>query len=168
MSSPLENITVNEVMSLVVYSMSPENTAAEAYGLMRAKRLGGLTVVENGKLVGIVTHFDFKKVAFEKRQKTKIREIMSTNLITASPDEKVSAAMQKMTNNRIMRMAVVSSTGALVGFLALSDIERAVKILRNRKLDSPQAISCPNCKAPLPLTISRTVTCQHCGHVSSV
>ncbi len=168
MSLPLENITVKEIMSLVVYSTSPDNTVAEAYGLLRGKRVGGLTVLENGKLVGFVTHFDFKKVAFEKRQKTKIREIMSTHLITASPDEKASDAMQKMTINRIIRMAVVSNSGGLVGFLALSDIERAVKTLRNRKLNIPQSIKCPNCNAPLPLTISRTLTCQHCGHISSV
>lgn len=168
MSSPLENITVSEVMSLVVYSTSPDNTVAEAFGLLHGKHLGGLPVIENGRLVGIVTHKDFRQVDFNNRNKTKVKDIMSKQVITAQPDEKVSAAMEKMTNRRIMRMPVVTSNGNLVGFLALSDIERAVKILRNRKLDSPQAINCPNCKAPLPITISRTVTCQHCGHISSV
>lgn len=167
-SSPLEKIAVKEVMSLVVYSTSPENTVAEAYGLLRGKRLGGLPVIENGNVVGIVTQKDFKKVTLDKRYKTKVKDIMSKQVVTSLPDDKVSTAMEKMTNNRIMRIPVVSSTGALVGFLALSDIERAVKILRNRKLSSPQSIKCPNCGAPLAVNLSRTVICQHCGHVSSV
>ena len=58
MSSVLKQITVAEVMSIKIYPISPDRTVAQAYGLMRAKRLGGLPVVENGNLVGIVTHND--------------------------------------------------------------------------------------------------------------
>jgi CBS domain-containing protein len=168
LSSVLANITVAEVMSIVVYSVSPEKTVAEAYGLLRGKHLGGLPVLENGKLVGIVTHLDVKRVDFSKRLKTKVKDVMSKKVVTVPPDEKVSTALAKMTELRIMRMPVVSSTGALVGFLAASDIERAVKTFRNRKLDVPQAIKCPNCSAPLEITINRVVTCEHCGHTSSV
>jgi CBS domain-containing protein len=168
MSSPLANIAVNEVMSLVPYSISPENTVSQAYGLMRHKRLGGLPVLEDGALVGVVTRTDIKKVSFEKAQKIKVKEIMSNKPITVYQEEKLSAALEKMTNLHVGRVPVIAITGSLVGWLSLIDIERAAKILRNRKMDSPQAINCPNCKAPLPLTISRTVTCQHCGHVSSV
>ncbi|MGD0405704.1 MAG: CBS domain-containing protein [Candidatus Bathyarchaeia archaeon] len=168
MSSVLANITVAEVMSIVVYSISPEKTVAEAYGLLRGKHLGGLPVLENGNLVGIITHNDAKGVDFNKRLKTKVKDIMTKKVVTVLPDEKVSTALEKMTKLRIMRVPVVSSTGALVGFLALSDIERAVKTLRNRKLDAPQAIKCPICGGSLAVTISRTVTCEHCGHVLSV
>ncbi len=168
MSSVLANIPVSEVMSLVVYSVSPEKTVYEAYGLLRGKHLGGLPVLENGKLVGIITHNDAKGVDINKRLKTKVKDIMTKKVVTVLPDEKVSTALEKMTKLNIMRAPVVSSTGALVGFLALSDVERAVKILRNRKLDSPQAIKCPNCGGLLAITLSRTITCQHCGHVLSV
>ena len=168
MSSVLANITVAEVMSIVVYSISPEKTVAEAYGLLRGKHLGGLPVLENGNLVGIITHNDAKGVDFNKRLKTKVKDIMTKKILTVLPDEKVSTALEKMSELRIMRMPVVSSKGSLVGFLALSDIERAVKTLRNRKLDAPQTIKCPNCSAPLAVTINRRVTCEHCGHVSSV
>ena len=90
MSSPLERITVSEVMSLVVYSTSPDNTVAEAYGLLHGKHLGGLPVTENGKLVGIITHKDFKQVNFDNRNKTKVKDIMSKEVITTQPDERVS------------------------------------------------------------------------------
>jgi CBS domain-containing protein len=168
MSSPLANITVNEVMSLVPYSISSENTVSQAYGLMRHKRLGGLPVVENGNLIGVITRIDIKKVNLDEAQKTKVRDVMSKNPITVCQDEKVSVALEKMTNLHVSRMPVMSSTGSLVGWLSLSDIEKAAKILRSRKLDTPQSIKCPECGASLPFTISRTVTCQHCGKISSI
>ena len=168
MSTPLANIAVNEVMSLVPYSISPENTVSQAYGLIQHKHLGGLPVLENGALIGIITRTDIKKVGFDKAQKTKVRDVMSKNPITVYQDERVSAALEKMTNQHVGRMPVISSTGSLVGWLSLSDIEKAAKILRNRKMDSPQTINCPKCGAPLPLTISHIVTCQHCGHISSL
>lgn len=163
MSSPLANITVNEVMSLVPYSISPEVTVSQAYGLMRHKHLGGLPVIENGALVGVITRTDIKKVDIERTQKTKVNEIMSKQPITVYQEEKVSAALERMTNLHVRRAPVISTTGSLVGWLSLSDIEKAAQILRNRKISK-----CPICGATLPLTISRTVTCQHCDNISNV
>lgn len=168
MSAILANINVSEIMSVVAYPISSENTVYQAYGLMKRKHLGGLPVLENGELVGVITQTDVKKIDFNSRQKTKVKDIMSKKPITIGSDEKVSVALEKMTKLRIGRMPVVSAPGSLVGWLSLSDIERAVKIIRNRKLDTPQGKNCPHCNAPLPVTISRTITCQHCGNTVSV
>ena len=164
MSALLTNIPVSEIMSVVVYPVSSDNTVSQAYGLMRGKHLGGLPVLENGRLVGVVTRADIKKVDLGKREKTKVKDIMSNKPVTVFSDDKVSTALEKMTKLRIGRMPVMSSTGSLVGWLSLTDIERAVKILRYRKVGTPQGKNCPHCSAPLPITISRTVTCQHCGN----
>jgi len=73
MSSVLKQITVSEVMSIKIYPISPDRTVAQAYGLMRKKRLGGLQVVENDNLVGMVTRYDVKRVQFRDRTNLKVR-----------------------------------------------------------------------------------------------
>jgi len=168
MSSVLKQITVAEVMSINIYTISPERTVAQAYGLMRVKRLGGLPVIENGNLVGIVTHNYAKGVKFRDRAKTKVRDIMTKQVVTILPDEKVSTALERMSELRIGRMPVVSKTGALVGFLARSDIDKASKTLRYRNLNSPESIKCPRCSAPLPITLNRVAVCEHCRETVSL
>jgi CBS domain-containing protein len=168
MSSHLTNITVNEIMSLVPYSISPENSVYHAYGLMYRKRFGGLPVIENGVLVGVITRTDIKKNDSHNMREIKIKDIMSNKPITVYQTEKVSVALEKLTNCRIGGMPVLSDSNSLVGWISLSDIERAARTLRNKKINAVQTINCPNCTAPLPSAIYRTVTCQHCGHMLSI
>jgi len=147
MSALLTNIRVSEIMSVVVYPISSDNSVYQAYGLMKGKHLGGLPVLENGELVGVITRADVKKIDFSKREKTKVKDIMSKKPITIGSDEKVSTALEKMTKLRIGRVPVISNKGSLVGWLSLSDIERAVKILRYRKVGTPQGKNCPHCNS---------------------
>ena len=133
MSSILANLTVSETMSVIPYPTFPENTVADAYNLMRKKHLGGLPVVENGNLIGIITRKDVKKLDYKKAEKTKVKEVMTKKVITIMPHKKVSVALQKMTDLGVMRLPVVSQTGSLVGVLTLTDIDRARKILESKK-----------------------------------
>ena len=128
MPNLLANIPVSKVMS-VVYPTSPENTVSKAYGLMQGKHLDGLPVVENSELVGVITRSDINKIDFSQREKTKVKDIMSKQPITIGSEEKVSAALEKMTKLKIGKLPVISTTGALVGWLSLGDIDTAVKTL---------------------------------------
>ena len=168
MSSALANITVAEVMSIKVHSISSDKTVEQAYNLMNARGFGGLPVVDDEKLAGIITRKDVGNIKFEKRAKTKVKDVMTKQVLTTVPEEKVSIVLEKMSELRVMRMPVISKTGALIGVITLADIDKASKTLKNRKFDEPTILKCPNCSAPLAITINRTVTCQHCGHVLSV
>ena len=55
MSSVLANITVAEIMSIKVHSISSGKTVEQAHNLMEAGGFGGLPVVDDGKLAGIIT-----------------------------------------------------------------------------------------------------------------
>ena len=128
MPNLLANIPVSKIMS-VVYPTSSENTVSKAYGLMQGKHLDGLPVVENSELVGVITRSDINKIDFSQREKTKVKDIMSKQPITIGSEEKVSAALEKMTKLKIGKLPVISTTGALVGWLSLGDIDTAVKTL---------------------------------------
>jgi len=92
-SEILEQIDVSGLMSIKIYSISLDKTVEYAKKLMQSKHFGGLPVVENGKLVGIVTHKDISKVQLGKRSKTKVGDIMTKEVVTISVDEKASTAL---------------------------------------------------------------------------
>jgi IMP dehydrogenase len=167
MSDILKDIAVSELMSIKLYSISPYKTVEYANNLMKSKHFGGLPVVEENKLVGIITIKDVAKVDIGKRSKSKVKDIMTKDVVTISQEEKASTAFEKMSTLRVMRIPVVSNTGALVGMVTLTDLDRAIKTLNHRKLGEGNTLMCSNCHAPLSVTLNRTVKCEHCGYVTS-
>jgi len=167
-SDILKQIAVSELMSIKVFSISSNKTVEYAKKLMQSKHFGGLPIVEDGKLVGIVTHKDISKVQLGRRNKTKVKDIMTKQVVTIFMDEKASTALEKMSELRVMRMPVISNSGALVGIITLTDIDKASKKLQKRQLSTPKALLCPRCGAPLKITINRTVRCEYCGEITSL
>jgi len=169
MSSVLNQLPVSEVMSIKVYSVSPDEPIEHALNLMRAKHFGGLAVVENGKVAGIITRKDIHEIDISKRDRTHVRDVMKTQILTTTPDEKVSVALEKMAKLRIMRMPVISKTGALIGIITLTDIDRASKQLQNKTFTPAlKGLKCSSCGAPLKLTLGNVATCEYCGQATPV
>ena len=127
MSSVLANITVAEIMSIKVHSISSDKTVEQAHNLMEARGFGGLPVVDDGKLAGIITRKDIRNIEFEKRAKTKVKDVMTKQVLTTVPEERVSIILEKMLKRKVGRMPVVSKTGALVGMVTLADMDKASK-----------------------------------------
>ena len=138
-------------------------TVATAYNLMRGKRIAGVPVVENNKLVGIVTRADVKKINIGKRRATQVKDIMTKEPITIFQDEKVSIAFDKLTKRNIHGLLVVSRNGALVDYVTNTDIEKALRTLKKRVLNTPEGLNCPFFGGKLPLILYRVGVCQHCG-----
>jgi len=102
-------------------TISPNKTVSDAKWLFHVHRIGGLPVVEDGKLIGIFTLADLKK---GRAGTTKIRAVMTPNPVVVHADEKLGEVFDKMADNRIGRIPVVSSDGkTLVGLVSLSDIQ---------------------------------------------
>ena len=150
-------------MSIKVYTISPEQTVEQARNLMYRKHFGGLPVVDDKKLVGIVTLKDVNNIQVEKHEKTKIKDIMVKQVVTISPNDNLSNALEKMSKIRVIRLPVVSGSNVLLGVITLTDIEKASKKLQNKKLSSSKPHKCTSCGAPLKMTISHTVKCAYCG-----
>ena len=115
------------------YSLKPSNTLEDARHLMEDKGISGILVTEeNGKLVGILTTRD---IVLEENGVVKISELMSKDLITASPDISIEEAQEILKKNRIEKLPLVDSNGFLKGLITSKDIIKS-KILPDSSKDS--------------------------------
>lgn len=115
-------------------TVPPTMTVSEATNLMKNSKFRRLPVVENGKLVGIVTDRDLRAVApspatslsvFEINHllaKMLIREIMKTSVITIGVGATIEEAALLMYTNKIGGLVVVDANGAVAGIITETDI----------------------------------------------
>lgn len=113
-----------EIMSAKVKTAERSTTLREVAGLMRDGDVGALPVVEDGKLVGIVTDRDIviRAVAEGKDGSTPIGEAMTTEIFYVRPDDFVFEAIRLMGDKQVRRIPVVGDDGALAGIIAMADI----------------------------------------------
>ena len=107
-----------------VDTVSPDETVYNALALMAEKEIGALVVVENDKMVGILSERDYaRKVILKGKssRKTRVREIMTSDVIHVSPDQKVGKCLSLMTKKRIRHMPVLEKD-RLVGLLTIEEI----------------------------------------------
>jgi CBS domain-containing protein len=111
-----------------VWSIDTDASVYEALQIMAEKNLGALVVLEDGKLAGIMSERDYaRKVILLDRgsRETKVREIMTSDLITVSPADSVAECMRLMTEHRIRHLPVVED-GALGGIVSIGDAVKGV------------------------------------------
>lgn len=111
-----------------VFDINPDNSVFEAIEKMADKNIGALVVVEDGKLVGIITERDYRnKVILKGRtsKTTKVKEIMSSDPITIEPSDSVETCMALMTNRKFRHLPVLEE-GRLCGVISIGDLVKAV------------------------------------------
>jgi CBS domain-containing protein len=107
-------------------TVKPDATLGEVATLMKQEDCGSIPVVDDGRLVGIVTDRDIviRAVAAGKDPKTvRVSEVMSADPVTVGPDEKIDRARKVMADRQIRRLPVVED-GALVGIIVTAQIAR--------------------------------------------
>jgi CBS domain-containing protein len=121
--------SIKDVMTRDVRACEPNATVVEAAKVMAQEDVGPVPIVEDGRLVGIVTDRDIVvRVVAEGRDPnaTTVKEIASTNLVTVSPDDDLDQALNRLAENQVRRLPVVEG-GRLVGIVAQADIARLGK-----------------------------------------
>ncbi|MHC1599564.1 MAG: CBS domain-containing protein [Candidatus Methanospirareceae archaeon] len=116
---PLRDVMVQEVVK-----GDRDLTVLEAAKLMRKGKVDSIIVVDHGEPVGIVTEGDIISELVSKDIKpstVKLKDIMTTPLVTASPNDRLSDIAKKMARERIRKIPVVDD-GKLVGIVADVDI----------------------------------------------
>lgn len=99
-----------------------------AIELMCEKNIGGLLICENGKLLGIFTERDYARKLILKGKSSKdtaIGDLMTSNLITVTPDTSVDDCMRVMTGRKIRHLPVLDNN-ELVGLISIGDVVRFV------------------------------------------
>ena len=118
---------VSELMTREPASVGPDSTLGEAATLMKQEDCGSLPVVEERRLVGIITDRDIvvRAIAAGKDAKTtRVADVMSADPITVRPDDDVDHAEHEMRERQVRRLPVVDD-GRLVGMLVTAHIARA-------------------------------------------
>jgi len=103
-----------------IWRVSTKTLVYDAIALMAEKKIGALLVIDEGKLVGMLSERDYtRKVTLRGKssRETLVREIMSSPVIHVSSHETVGEVMSLMTDHRIRHMPVVSGS-RLVGGMA--------------------------------------------------
>ena len=108
----------------VIFSVEPTEMVYRAIELMCEKNIGGLLIVENGKLVGIFTERDYARKLILKGKSSKdtqIKDLMTSNLVTVTPDTSIDDCMRVMTGRKIRHLPVLEK-GELVGIISIGDV----------------------------------------------
>ena len=111
-----------------IFWVEPETPVLEAIRAMAAHHVGALLVMQGEALRGIVSERDYaRKVILLGRSSadTPVRDIMSSPVITVSPDTSVQTCMQLMTDKRVRHLPVVDEA-RVVGMVSIGDLVKAV------------------------------------------
>jgi len=128
---------VKDWMSKDPITINDDTSMMKAIHLMKQNRFRRLPVLQEGRLVGIVSDRDLKEASPSKAttldvhelyyllSELQVKDIMSRDPITVAPDDTVEHAAQLMLENTISGLPVTDEKGAVVGILTQSDVFRA-------------------------------------------
>lgn len=112
----------------VVVTVGPDLPVQEAMGVLVENGIGALVVVD-GKLRGIITERDLLRHGAEDVNRlatSRVRELMTTEVITASPDAHIEQVMDTMVDRRIRHLPIMEE-GTLVGIISIGDVVNALR-----------------------------------------
>lgn len=125
---------VVDIMTKDPLTVTPVETVGQADDLMNTNKIRQLPVVQGKDLVGIVTDRDIRSFlsgslleSIEVREKalnTEVREIMTSEPITVSPDDDLQEAVELMIDEKIGGIPVVDDPEGLVGIVTYVDVLR--------------------------------------------
>ena len=107
-----------------VYSIAPEVTVYEALEQMADKDIGALVVMDGSDVVGVLSERDYARKVFlqgRSSREMKVREIMSSPVVTVNLKTTVDECMYRMTDKRCRHLPVVEE-GRIVGVVSIGDL----------------------------------------------
>jgi len=111
-----------------LYAVEPEDPVLEAIRQMADHHVGALLVMRGTELQGIISERDYaRKVILHGRSsaETPVWEIMSSPVITVTPNQTVQDCMHLMTERRVRHLPVVDG-GRVIGMISIGDLVKAV------------------------------------------
>ncbi len=111
-----------------IWSIDPDASVYDAIAMMADKEVGALVVLEDNSLVGVLSERDYaRKVVLQGRSSkdTKIRDIMTSRVAYARPDQSVEDCMAMMTDMRIRHLPVMDGD-ELIGIISIGDLVKAI------------------------------------------
>src|SRR5690606_5798807 len=123
---PLRHLLLHKNQHLI--TIGKDATVYEALKLLMEHNISAILVADGANLSGIFTERDYaRKIALQRKtsKEVKLSEVMTTNLITVSPDNSVESCMQIMTNTHIRHLPVMENQ-QLIGIISIGDFVKFV------------------------------------------
>ncbi len=121
-------VTVKDILAQKgagVLVTTPATTVLDAADMMNERGTGSVLVVEEGALVGIFTERDLmRRVVAVRRDPaaTALREVMTTALVTCTPDASLADCGALMSERRIRHLPVLETGGTVIGVITTGDL----------------------------------------------
>jgi IMP dehydrogenase len=110
-----------ELIERKVVSVGPDATVSDVERLMIEHGIGGIPVVHEGKIIGIVSRRDVRAIV-SRRGGENIQTIMTRRPITAEENITMDRALEVMYTNKVERLPVVNAEGKLLGIITMQDL----------------------------------------------
>ena len=120
-----------------VWSVPPETAVYEAIKLMADKNIGAVLVISGGKLSGVFTERDYtRKVILQGKtsKETRVREIVSTEVISVGLNHSIEDCMKLMTEHRVRHLPVVEGE-KVVGLVSIGDLVNWIISTQSAQID---------------------------------
>ena len=111
-----------------IWSIGPDASVYDAIKMMAEKGVGALMVMEGPKVVGVISERDYaRKVILmgHSSRETKIKDIMTTRVVYANPDDSVQECMALMTDKHIRHLPIMEGE-KLVGVISIGDLVKSI------------------------------------------
>ena len=111
-----------------IWSVTPGESVFQAVSLMADKGIGALLVIDDGKLLGIISERDYaRKVILQGKfsKDTLVSDIMTTPVVSVGPDHTVDDCMHIVSARRIRHLPVVQDE-QVIGIVSIGDLVRSV------------------------------------------
>jgi acetoin utilization protein AcuB len=153
---------VSEIMTCELVTVTPDDSVEEAVRLLQRRGIRHLLVVQQGKLVGIISDRDIKRTLDPRKTRKKImgvgglyfllepllvREIMTRDPVTITPQTEIRQAAWIMVQRRFGALPVVEN-GSLVGILTETDVLSYFAEFDQAEAELPTAAQQPAKKTP--------------------
>ena len=110
-----------------VFSVAPTDTVLHALGVMAEREIGAVLVLDDDRLVGILTERDYaRRVVLMGRSSrdSAISDVMTATVVCVRPEQTISECMALMTNRRVRHLPVVEHK-RVVGMISIGDLVKA-------------------------------------------
>ena len=111
-----------------IFSITPDTSVYDAVHLLAEKEIGALLVMDGPLLVGIISERDYARQIILKgrsSENTKVREIMTSKVLHATPENDTGECMTMMTDNRIRHLPIILDS-QVVGVISIGDLVRSI------------------------------------------
>lgn len=105
-------------------SVHPDQTVWDAINVLADNNIGAVLVIDDHQLVGIFSERDYaRRVELQGRltRETIVRDVMTAQFITVSPEQRMDECMQIMTNKRVRHLPVMKGD-QLIGLVSIGDV----------------------------------------------